>query len=120
MLNWLFSSGFEQPKYGVIVPMYGVTPPTTSPTTTNITTTLYGVPSSVPESVPDPGTTTFLLTLLKYFMLPFVIPMVLTIGVLVYTSKKGYPISKRIWAIVIMLVIYFALFIGTGFLFKWW
>jgi len=91
MLDRLFSSKI-QPEYGVTVPIYGT---------------------------PDPGTTSFFIVLLKYALLPLVIPLVLTIGVLVYMSKKGYPVSKRIWAIAIMLAIYFAVFLVLAFGLKW-
>lgn len=91
MFNWLFCIGNAQPEYGVV--------------------SLYGVPSPEPVNI--------FLTILKYGILPIVIPIVLTVGVLIYMKKKAYPIIKRVFAVIIMLFIYFALLVGAGFLFNW-
>ena len=94
MFKWLFGSGIQD--------LYG--PPTeVSP--------LYGTPR--------PDFLEILTLILKFVVLPVVIPVVLTVGVLVYMKRKDYPKAKRIWTVVIMLAIYFALFVGAGFLFGW-
>lgn len=91
MFNWLFNFGNDQPEYGV-APLYGV-------------------------QGPDP--VNIIMAILKYAILPIVIPIILTVGVLVFMKKKAYPVAKRVWAVIIMLSVYFALLIGAGFLFNW-
>lgn len=90
MFNWLLNLGKTQAEYGVA---------------------MYGVQNPEPINI--------FLMILKFAIFPIVIPIILTVGVLVYMKKKAYPIAKRVWTVVIMLTVYFALFIGAGFLFNW-
>lgn len=91
MLNKLLNSEAAQAAYGVESALYGVSNPSNE----------------------------ILISILKFFVLPIIVPFVLTVGVLVFMTKKGYSKAKKVWAIVIMSVIYFAIFLGLAFGFKW-
>ena len=53
----------------------------------------------------------------EYAFIPLFV--ILVVSVLAYMKKGDYPIGKRILIIAIMVVIYFSLFIGAGFLLGW-
>jgi len=93
MINWLINGGLFQPEYGVTGPMYG--PPTTS---------LYGVPS-------NPGRVFWQYFLAFVFLI--LIPVILLVGVLAFAKKKQFSKKERIWSVVVVLGIYFAVLIGV-------
>jgi len=85
--NKLINGATDQPMYGVPV------------------TSLYGVPR--PRNSWETIAQFFLL-----FLFLILIPVILTIGVLVFAKKKQFPKKEKVWAVIIVLTIYFAILIG--------
>ena len=88
-------------EQGVPAPEYGV--PTPDPMRI---TALYGVP--VPLESP-----TRELFLSNLFLLLILIPIILLVGVFALAKKKQFSKKERIWAVAIVLSIYFIILIGA-------